>query len=113
MKPKEVTTDLSKIKESIQNIYADGLSWGESKIEEVAYGIKKLVIGAIVKDRVSVEDLIEKIKKVDGVQDVDVASFNEVWKRRNWLMNCLFCWIHVMLSYTKWSLWFYQLNYFL
>jgi translation elongation factor EF-1beta len=36
------------------------------------------VIGAVVKDRVSVEDLIEKIKNIEGVQDVDVASFNEV-----------------------------------
>ena len=58
------------------HIYADGLSWGESKIEEIGYGIKKLVIGAVVKDKVSVEELIEKINKVDGVQDVDIASFN-------------------------------------
>jgi translation elongation factor EF-1beta len=36
------------------------------------------VIGAVVKDKVSVEELIEKINKVDGVQDVDIASFNEV-----------------------------------
>lgn len=31
-----------------------------------------------MKDKVSVEELIEKINKVDGVQGVDIASFNEV-----------------------------------
>jgi translation elongation factor EF-1beta len=36
------------------------------------------VIGAVVKDRVSVDELIEKINKIEGVQDVDIVSFNEV-----------------------------------
>ncbi len=68
-------------------IYAYWLQWGENKIEEIGYGNKKLVIGAVVKDKVSVEKLIEKINKLDSVQDVDIAPFNEVWNSRNWLFE--------------------------
>ena len=56
IKPKDENTDLEQIRDwLLNNIHQDGLSWGESKVEEVAFGIKKLVIGVVVKDKVSVE----------------------------------------------------------
>ncbi len=46
---------MDKMKQKIlSDIHVDGLCWGESKLEEIAYGLKKLIIGGVVKDRVSV-----------------------------------------------------------
>ena len=45
----------------IESVKMDGLLWGESKEEEVGYGIKKLVFGCVIEDKVSIDDLIEQI----------------------------------------------------
>lgn len=62
-------------------IEQDGLFWKtQYKKEPIAYGIFKLLIGATVEDdKVSVDDLQEKIEALeDHVQSVDIAAFNKV-----------------------------------
>jgi translation elongation factor EF-1beta len=59
----------------------DGLEWKtEYKKEPIAYGVNKLVIGAVVEDeKVSTDDVQEKIEALeDYVQSVDILSFNKL-----------------------------------
>ena len=56
----------------------DGLDWKtEYKKEPVAYGVFKIVIGAVVEDeKVSTDDVQEKIEAFeDLVQSVDIVCF--------------------------------------
>ena len=59
----------------------DGLDWKtEYKKEPVAYGVFKIVIGAVVEDeKVSTDDVQEKIEAFEElVQSVDIVCFNKL-----------------------------------
>ena len=58
----------------------DGLVWKtEFKLEPVAFGIKKIVIGAAIEDlKVSTDDVQEEIEDMEEVQSVDIAAFNKL-----------------------------------
>lgn len=76
------TADLDALAKKIFAIEKDGLWWKtEYKLEPVAFGIKKLVIGMTIEDeKVSVdEDIIALLESwEDDVQSVDIAVFNKV-----------------------------------
>ncbi len=81
VKPWESETPLDKMAADILKIEMDGLRWKtEYKLEPVAFGIRKLVIGCVVEDeKVSTDDLQEKIEALeDYVQSVDIAAFNKL-----------------------------------
>lgn len=50
------------------------------ELKPLAFGIKKLtILSTVVDDKVSVDDLTEKIEALeDIVQSVDIAAFNKV-----------------------------------
>jgi elongation factor 1-beta len=59
----------------------EGLVWKtEYKKEPIAYGVFKLVIGAVVEDlKVSTDDVQDKIAEFEEeVQSVDIQSFNKL-----------------------------------
>ena len=59
----------------------DGLDWKtEYKKEPVAYGVFKIVIGAVLEnEKVSTDDVQEKIEAFeDLVQSVDIVCFNKL-----------------------------------
>ena len=59
----------------------DGLQWKEEyKLQEVAFGVKKIIIGMVVEDeKVSVDDIIDKLLAwEEEVQSVDILSFNKL-----------------------------------
>ena len=59
IKPEGTETDLASLKKTItESIKMDGLCWGESKEEDIAYGIKKLVLGCCIEGKVSIEEVI-------------------------------------------------------
>ena len=65
MKPWEADTDLVMVWNKIKEYKQDGLVWGESyKLEPVAFGIFKLIIGCSLEDeKISVDnDIVEKIE---------------------------------------------------
>uniref|UniRef100_A0A915NHY4 Elongation factor 1-beta n=1 Tax=Meloidogyne floridensis TaxID=298350 RepID=A0A915NHY4_9BILA len=64
---------------NVRSIATDGLVWGASKIEPVAFGINKLQICCCVEDeKVSTDWLEEEIRGFeDLVQSVDVVAFNK------------------------------------
>jgi elongation factor 1-beta len=80
VKPWDDETDMEELKKSVLSIAQDGLVWGTSKFVPVGYGIKKLVVTAVVvDDLVSVDDITDQIEGFsDYVQSVDIASFNKL-----------------------------------
>ena len=82
VKPWGPETDLNALgKKIINEIKKDGLVWkSEFKLEPVAFGIKKIVIGAVVEDeKVSVDYIGELIEEFeDFVQSVDILAFNKL-----------------------------------
>jgi elongation factor 1-beta len=81
VKPWGEETDLDALAAKILAINMDGLVWKtEYKKEPIAYGVFKLVIGAVVEDlKVSTDDVQDKmIEFEDDVQSVDIQSFNKL-----------------------------------
>ena len=67
-------------KKIISTIKKDGLQWNTGyKLEEVAFGIKKLVIALLVEDdKCSVDEIIEELQSwEDDIQSVEIVSFNK------------------------------------
>ena len=65
----------------ILKIELDGLFWKtEYKLEPIAYGLKKIVIGVVIEDdKISVDDLQDKIQGFeDHVQSCDILAFNKI-----------------------------------
>jgi len=79
VKPEDDETDLKVLEAEIRGIAMEGLHWGGSQLEPIAFGLKKLRIIAIVHDDiVSVDDLQERIEAFPGVQSTDIHAFNKV-----------------------------------
>lgn len=77
----EIEQDLDALANRILAIERDGLVWKtEYKLNEVAFGIKKITIGCVVEDeKVSIDDINEEIESwEDDVQSVDIVSFNKL-----------------------------------
>ena len=81
VKPWEAETDLVQLWKNICVLEQDGLSWGATyKLEEMAFGIKKLVMTCAIEDaKVLMDDVTDKIEGFeDLVQSVQVASMNKL-----------------------------------
>eukprot|EP01132_Coremiostelium_polycephalum_P002682 gene2682-3327_t len=78
--PWDDTTDMVELEKSVRSVEMEGLLWGASKLVEVAYGIKKLQINAvIVDDLVSTDELESQITGFeDYVQSFNIAAFNKI-----------------------------------
>ena len=58
----------------------DGLNWNlDYKLEEMGFGIKKLIIGFIVEDeKCSVQEIVDEIESWENdIQSIEVVSFNK------------------------------------
>ena len=67
-------------KKIISTIKKDGLQWNTGyKLEEVAFGIKKLVIAFLAEDeKCSVQEIQDELESwKDDIQSVDIVSFNK------------------------------------
>jgi elongation factor 1-beta len=72
---------LEALGQRVLEITMDGLFWKtEFKLNDVAYGVKKITIGCVIEDeKVSTEDIIAEIESwEDDVQSVDIVSFNKL-----------------------------------
>ena len=82
VKPYEAETDMAMLEAEVRKIEMDGLIWGASKLEAVAYGVKKLVINTVVEDlKVSIDDLQDAMCALgDGelVQSTEIVAFNKI-----------------------------------
>ena len=77
----EAEQDLESLaKKIINTIKKDGLSWNTGyKLEEVAFGVKKLVIAFLAEDeKCSVQEIVDELESwQDEIQSVEVVSFNK------------------------------------
>ena len=67
-------------KKIISTIKKDGLQWNTGyKLEDVAFGIKKLVIAFLAEDdKCSVQEIQDELESwKDDIQSVDIVSFNK------------------------------------
>jgi len=80
VKPWDDETDHKAMLASVKSIEMDGLLWGASKLVPIGYGIQKLQVMCTVEDdKVSVEELTEKIEAFeDFVQSCDVNAMNKI-----------------------------------
>jgi len=80
VKPWSDETDMKELERLVRSIETDGLKWGASKLQEIAYGITKLVITCVVEDdKVGTDFLEEQICGFeDHVQSMDIAAFNKI-----------------------------------
>ena len=82
VKPWGPDVDLDKLGKRIcDEVKQEGLFWKtEFKKEPVAFGVFKIVIGAVVEDAIVSTDLVqEKIEEFeDYVQSVDIVAFNKL-----------------------------------
>lgn len=81
VKPWDDETDLKEMESLVRGIEMDGLVWGGAKFLPIGYGIQKLQIICVIEDdKVSVDDLTEKITGdfESHVQSVDIAAFNKI-----------------------------------
>ena len=77
----EADQDLEALaKKIISTIKKDGLSWNTGyKLEEVAFGVKKLIIAFLAEDdKCSVQEIVDELESWENdIQSVDVVSFNK------------------------------------
>ena len=77
----EKDQDLESLaKKIISTVKKDGLQWNTGyKLEEVAFGIKKLVIAFLVEDKkCSVQEITDELESwEDDIQSVEIVSFNK------------------------------------
>jgi elongation factor 1-beta len=80
VKPWDDETPMDKLEAAVRAIEIEGLTWGQSKLVAVGYGIKKLsIVAVVIDDLVSTDDIEEKITAIsDYVQSMDVQSFNKL-----------------------------------
>ena len=81
VKPIEAGQDMKAIEASIRSIKMDGLVWGEEfNIEDVAFGIQKLVVQAIIEDeKVGLDQLEEAMAAFpEQIQSSDFCSMSKV-----------------------------------
>ena len=81
VKPWGEDTDLDELERLVRAIDINGgITWGASKKEEIAYGLKKLqIMLTIVDDLVSGDDLEDAIVGIeDLVQSMDIVAWNKV-----------------------------------
>jgi elongation factor 1-delta len=82
VKPLDSETNLDDLAKRIfSSVTQDGLFWKtEYKKEPIAFGIEKLIVGFSCEDeKVSVDDIVEKIEAIDElVQSVEISVFNKI-----------------------------------
>lgn len=80
VKPWDDETNLEELEANVRAIQMDGLVWGASKFQPLAFGIKKLQINLVVEDeKVSTDELQSQIEEdEDHVQSTDVAAMQKL-----------------------------------
>ena len=77
----EAEQDLEALaKKILSTIKKDGLSWNTGyKLEEVAFGVKKLIIAFLAEDdKCSVQEIVDELESWESdIQSVEVVSFNK------------------------------------
>jgi len=71
--PSEAGMDMEKFKEEITKVLPEYAQLARAEIMPVAFGLKSLVLQVIIPDQ-SPDELIEKIRSVDGVESAEIEE---------------------------------------
>jgi len=69
--------DMKALEDKIRAYKPDGLTWGDSELQDLAFGIKILrIAAALLNDKVKADDVVAALEKVESVQSVEIHSHN-------------------------------------
>lgn len=79
VKGHEADDDFDALAAKIRGMQQDGLVWKDSyRIVPIGFGMNKLEIGMIIEDdKVSTDDIFEKIQEWEEVQSIDIVKFGK------------------------------------
>ena len=70
---------MAALEKEVRAIQMDGLLWGASKLVPIGYGVNKLQITIVVEDKVSMDELQERVQEIeDYVQSSDIAAMQKL-----------------------------------
>ncbi len=73
--PEDVDVNLEEIYEKIKQVAPEKVEIKDYKIEPIAFGLKALLILAVMPDEGGIGDqLIERIQSIEGVESVEVEA---------------------------------------
>ena len=73
--PEGVEVNLEELKESIKKaVESFEAELGEVKVEEMAFGLKKLKVVIITNEEENLDNLSAKVKEVDGIKSAEVVD---------------------------------------
>jgi len=73
--PSDIDVNLDEIADKIKALDLKNVEIRDIGIEPIAFGLKALVIAAVMPDEGSIGDeLAEKIQQIDGVESVEIES---------------------------------------
>ncbi len=73
--PVDVETSLDSIFEKIQEVKGEKVEIRDKKIQPIAFGLKALIVMAVMPDEGSIGDeFVERIKGIEGVESVEIES---------------------------------------
>ena len=79
VKPADSEVDLDALEKKIREYKQEGLLWGQSQREDLCYGLVGLLMGAVVTDDVSVEDIEEELQSwEDWVMSTEIRAFQKI-----------------------------------
>ncbi len=73
--PADVETSLDSIFEKIQEVKGEKIEIRDKKIQPIAFGLKALIVMAVMPDEGSIGDeFVDRIKGIEGVESVEIES---------------------------------------
>ncbi len=77
--PDSTEVDLDQLMEKVKAILPDKIVVREYKKEDMAFGLKSLLVGLTMPDEEGfTEDLEEKIKNVEGVEEITIENITRI-----------------------------------
>ncbi|MET1124697.1 MAG: elongation factor 1-beta [Archaeoglobaceae archaeon] len=77
--PEDVNVNLEEVIERIKDIQIEGVEVRDWKIQPVAFGLKALLVLAVMPDEANVSDVfVDEIKKIEGVGSVEIEDMELV-----------------------------------
>jgi len=75
--PCDETTDLEVLEQKVREIVIDGLRWMGSDVQDIAYGLQRLIIGAQIVDQKipDVDQIKDQIEEIEECQSCTMLSF--------------------------------------
>ncbi len=73
--PNDVSVNMDELLERVKDIQIEGVEIRDSSIQPIAFGLKALVILAVMPDAEGIGDkFVEEIQKIDGVESVEIED---------------------------------------